>query len=165
METAAMTSAFLVGVAAGGRSMTGLAAIALTTRPGTGYAVLDRAASTPGRAALTASAAVELGADKLPRTPSRLSTAGLTSRIASGAAGGAALALRARRNPLLGAAVGAAGAVAGSYAGAYWRRWIGREQVAAFVAAVAEDCLTAATALAACTLAPQRNPTAGGRHA
>lgn len=155
METAALTSAFLVGVASGGRSMTGLATIALTTRPGTPSMFLNRAASTPGRVLLTTGAAAELVGDKLPSTPSRLSPQGLTSRLVTGAIGGAALAVRTRTNPGLGALCGAVGAVAGSYAGAYWRRWAGTEQVTAFVAAVAEDLLTVATAVAASALAPQ----------
>jgi uncharacterized membrane protein len=155
METAALSSAFLVGVASGGRSMTGLAAIALTTRPGTPSMFLDRAAGTPGRVLLTTGAAAELVGDKLPSTPSRLSPPGLISRVAAGAIGGAALALRTRANPGLGAVCGAVGAVAGSYAGAYWRRRAGTERVTAFVAAVAEDLLTVGTAAAACGLAPQ----------
>ncbi|GIF68952.1 hypothetical protein Ais01nite_69870 [Asanoa ishikariensis] len=158
METAALTSAFLVGVASGGRSMTGLAAVALTTRPGTSSIYLDRAASNPGRALLTAGAAAELVGDKLPGTPSRLMPRSLAIRITSGALGGAALALRTRGNPALGALCGGVGAVVGSYGGAYWRRWAGTERVTAFVAAVAEDLLTAATAVAASALAPQRQP-------
>jgi uncharacterized membrane protein len=158
METAALSSAFLVGVASGGRSMTGLATIALTTRPGTPSMFLNRAASAPGRVLLTTGAAAELVGDKLPTTPSRLSTVGLTSRIVTGAIGGAALAVRTRTNPGIGALCGVVGAVAGSYAGAYWRRWAGTEQVTAFVAAVAEDLLTVATAAAASALAPQARP-------
>ncbi|GIF70800.1 hypothetical protein [Asanoa siamensis] len=155
-SAAALTGAFLVGVASGGRSATGLAAVALTTRPGTPAAVLDRAASTPGRALLSAGAAVELVIDKLPSTPSRLSPPNLAGRLVAGAAGGAALALRARSHPGLGALCGAAGAVAGSYAGALWRRWAGTDKVNAVTAAIAEDLLTVATAVAACTIAPQR---------
>ncbi|MEV4535964.1 hypothetical protein AB0J82_19285 [Asanoa sp. NPDC049518] len=155
METAVLTSAFLAGVAAGGRSMTPIATIALTTRPNTASMWLDRAASNPGRVLLTAGAAAELVGDKLPNTPSRLMAQGLGIRIATGALGGAALAWRTRGNPALGALCGGVGAVAGSYAGAYWRRWAGTEQVTAFVAAVAEDLLTAATAVAAAALAPQ----------
>ncbi|SNT01327.1 Uncharacterized membrane protein [Asanoa hainanensis] len=155
METAALTSAFLAGVAAGGRSMTGLATIALTTRPGTSSMWLDRAASAPGRVLLTTGAAAELVGDKLPSTPSRLMPRGLAIRIATGALGGAALAQRTRGNPALGALCGGVGAVAGSYAGAYWRRWAGTEQVTALVAAVAEDLLTAAVAVTAAALAPQ----------
>jgi uncharacterized membrane protein len=156
METAALTGAFLVGVASGGRSLTGLATIALTTRPHTPSGMLDRAASPPGRALLVTAAAGELCADKLPAIPSRLSPMGLGGRIAAGAAGGAALALRARGNPVIGALCGGAGAVVGSYAGAMWRRWAGPEQVTAFAAAVTEDLLTVATSVLACGLAPQR---------
>ncbi|GIF60655.1 hypothetical protein Air01nite_67500 [Asanoa iriomotensis] len=163
MEIGALASAFLVGVASGGRSMTGLAAIALTTRPGTASPVLDRAATAPGRAVLTVAAAGELVGDKLPNTPSRLLPLGLSSRVAAGAAGGAALALRSRGNPGLAAVCGGVGAVAGSYAGATWRRWAGTERVTAFAAAVTEDLLTVATAVLACALAPQRDVSASGR--
>jgi uncharacterized membrane protein len=161
MESTVLSSAFLIGVAAGGRSMTGLATIAWTTPPGTPPRALDLAASPRGRAVLTVAAAGELVADKLPQTPSRLSTLGLASRIATGALGGAALALRAGgTNPGLAALGGAAGSVAGSYLGAAWRRWAGTEKVNAFVAAIAEDLVTAATAVAACGLAPPRSPRA-----
>jgi uncharacterized membrane protein len=161
MESTVLTSAFLVGVAAGGRSMTGLATIAWTTPPGTPPRALDLAASPRGRALLTLAAAGELVGDKLPQTPSRLSTQGLTSRIATGALGGAALALRAGgANPAVAALSGAAGSVAGSYLGAGWRRWAGTEKVNAFVAAIAEDLVTVATAVVACGLAPARGPKA-----
>src|ERR1700754_325841 len=153
MESTVLTSAFLIGVAAGGRSMTGLATIAWTTPPGTPPRALDLAATPRARAALTIAAAGDLVADKLPQTPSRLSPQGLTSRLATGALGGAALALRSGgANPGLGALSGAAGSVAGSYLGAAWRRWAGTEKVSAFVAAVAEDLVTVATAVIAAGL-------------
>ena len=161
MESTALTGAFLVGVASGGRSLTGLAAIALTTHPTPAGRLLDRAASTRGRVLLTAGATAEIAGDKLPNIPSRLSRQGLTGRITTGALAGAALALRSGANPGLGALCGGAGSIAGSYAGATWRRWAGTEKVTAFTAAITEDLLTVATAVLACGLAPQRGTAAG----
>jgi uncharacterized membrane protein len=156
METTALTGAFLVGVASGGRSLTGLATIALTTHPTRADRLLDRAATTRGRVLLTAGATAELVGDKLPNIPSRLSRQGLTGRIACGALAGTALARRSGANPGLGALCGVAGSIAGSYGGAAWRRWAGTEKVTAFTAAITEDLLTVATAVIASGLAPQR---------
>ncbi|MEV4623703.1 hypothetical protein AB0J74_33975 [Asanoa sp. NPDC049573] len=156
MESTALTGSFLVGVATGGRSMTGLAAVALTTEPTRADRLLDRVATTRGRVLLTAGAAAEMVGDKLPTVPSRLSRQGLTSRIAAGALAGAALAVRSGGNPGLGALAGVTGSVVGSYAGATWRRWAGTEKATAFTAAVTEDLLTVAVALLACGLASQR---------
>ena len=156
MDPTALTGAFLVGVATGGRSMTGLAAIALTTHPTPAGRLLDRTATTRGRVLLTAGAAAEMVGDKLPNIPSRLSRQGLTSRIAAGALAGAALAARSGTNAGLGALCGGAGSIVGSYAGATWRRYAGVDKVTAFTSAITEDLLTVATATIACGLAPQR---------
>src|SRR5688572_20451823 len=112
------TQAALLGLASGGRSTAGIAAVVLTSRtddlPG-------RLASPWGRRLIPAAALGELVADKLPGVPSRLSPPGLAARVVAGAVAGAALAWRAERSPLAPAIVAAGFAVVGSVAGAFWR--------------------------------------------
>src|ERR1700719_5252496 len=105
--------AFLIGIAAGLRSMTAPAAVSWAARLGwlhlenTWLAFLGFAA-TPY--ILTALAIGELIADKLPKTPSRKSPVGFIARIVSGALCGAAVG--ATREALIGGLVmGALGAV------------------------------------------------------
>jgi uncharacterized membrane protein len=94
-----LVGAALVGAASGLRSQTGLAAVALTTpavhvsRP---VALLSGHRGSVG----AATAAVgEIAADKFPGIPSRLSPAGVTSRVLLGALAAAALAAAAARDP------------------------------------------------------------------
>ncbi|WP_433891110.1 DUF4126 family protein [Streptomyces sp. CA-111067] len=94
-----LVGAALVGAASGLRSQTGLAAVALTTpavhvsRP---VALLSGHRGSVG----AATAAVgEIVADKFPGIPSRLSPAGVTSRVLLGALAAAALAAAAARDP------------------------------------------------------------------
>ncbi|MDO8214163.1 hypothetical protein [Conexibacter sp. CPCC 206217] len=101
-----LAEAAVLGVTAGLRSMTPLAALALRGR-------------VPGPPALKwvllAAAAGELVGDKLPMTPARTSPPALGGRLASGAIAGALVAGPA------GAAVGALAAGLGAYAGQYGR--------------------------------------------
>ena len=115
--------AFLIGIAAGLRSMTAPAAVSWAARLGwlhlenTWLAFLGFAA-TPY--ILTALAIGELIADKLPKTPSRKSPVGFIARIVSGALCGAAVG--ATREALIGGLVmGALGAVAGTLGGYEFR--------------------------------------------
>lgn len=126
----------LLGVAAGGRSSLGLAGPALT---GT---------STPAKVLALAGLGTELVQDKRPSTPSRLSAAGLPARLASGAAGAAALARREHRRAALPVVAGAVGALAGSVAGASWRAFAA-ELVPDWQAALVEDAASITLAVLA----------------
>jgi uncharacterized membrane protein len=137
-----LARSILIGAATGGRSVTGLAALALATPPGAvdqPDAWLDREWV---KALLVLAAAQELVLDKLPGTPSRLKPAGLAFRAVAGIAAGIIVARRARGaepTASVSAALGAgAAAVAGSWVGAQWRSWAA-PRVGAFGAAVIED--------------------------
>ncbi len=111
-----MLRSFLIGLVAGARSMTPLAAVSAAARRGAlppdngAAALLANPWVSRGAVAL---AAGELLGDKLPAAPNRTSLPGLAGRIVSGALAGAALAPRNRR--VAAALRGAAGAVAGGY--------------------------------------------------
>lgn len=128
-----LVGAALVGAASGLRSQTGLAAVALTTpavhvsRP---VALLSGHRGSVG----AATAAVgEIVADKFPGIPSRLSPAGVTSRV------------------LLGA-LGAVASVATTFAGAWWRRAQSRHRPD-WPGAVLEDAVAVGLAWAGCAVA------------
>src|SRR5689334_22313481 len=116
--------AFLIGVAAGLRSMTPPAAVSWAARLGwlhlenTPLAFLGFAA-TPYILSLFAIG--ELISDKLPKTPSRKTLVPFTARIVTGAFSGAALGAASGALPG-GMIAGALGAVAGTLAG-YEFRW------------------------------------------
>lgn len=135
----------LLGLATGSRSSLGFAGPVLTAPQGTGPGRATRAAKVVTLGAMAA----EFAADKHPAAPSRLSRAGLPSRLAGGAEGGARLATRSGANGALPATAGAAAAVVGSFAGAAWRRWAGARMPAA-TAALLEDGVALALAAAAC---------------
>lgn len=125
----------LLGAAAGGRSMTPIAALTAGSR---GFV----------RLAATAAALGELVVDKLPGTPSRVEPAPLGGRLVLGALAGGLYARRRGRNVVLPALVAGATAFAASYAGAGWRAYAARHQLAV-PAALAEDAATLALAWAA----------------
>jgi uncharacterized membrane protein len=132
-----------IGVVAGLRSLTAPAIISWAARE----KMIRPIPSVPGRMLLASSskkiaelAVGELIADKLPSTPSRLSTIPLTARLASGAACGAALSVAAEEPPRNGALLGALGALAGAFAGFYLRKRLSRN-LPPFVVAVGEDLL------------------------
>ena len=122
-----------LGAAAGGRSVTPLAAVA------------DRGFL---RVAARAAALGELVVDKLPGTPSRLAPAPLAGRVVAGALAAGIYAHRRGRSVILPAAVAGAAAIAASYAGASWRSFAGRHGLD-LPAAIAEDAATVALARAA----------------
>ena len=107
---AALARAAALGFAGGLRTFTPLAALSL------------RGGRIPGRPGLllTAAAAGELVADKLPWTPSRLSAPALGGRLASGAAAGHVVAGWA------GVPAGATAALAGAFAGHRARQALAR---------------------------------------
>jgi len=139
----------LLGLATGSRSSLGFAGPILTAPRGAGPGRSGR----PAKVATTIALAAELVADKQPGTPSRLSGAGLTSRVLGGFEGGARLATRSGSNGALPATMGAVAAAAGSVAGAAWRRWAAT-RMPALTAALIED--GAAVALAALACRPGR---------
>jgi uncharacterized membrane protein len=88
-----LARAALVGAATGSRSLTGLAALILSAPAGS--AQPDRALGAGWVKGLAAvAAAQELVIDKLPGTPSRLTSAGLGARVIIGAAAGTVVARR-----------------------------------------------------------------------
>jgi uncharacterized membrane protein len=111
--------AFLIGVIAGLRSMTGPAAVTWAARFGwihlenTPLSFLG-AAATPY--VVSVFAVLELIADKLPKTPPRKSPPGFITRIVTGAISGAALG--APSNSLVaGLVAGVVGAIVGTLGG------------------------------------------------
>ena len=129
--------AAVLGLAAGGRSSLGLAGPALASSP----------SSAKARAAVLALAG-ELVADKLPATPNRTSGGSLTTRVAAGAGGGAALAKAHGVAPALPMAAGALGSLAGSYGGLAWRTWSART-MPPVLGAVLEDAVAITLAMTA----------------
>ncbi|MCW2336803.1 putative membrane protein [Sphingobium sp. B2D3A] len=115
-----MIRSFLIGLVAGQRGMTPLAAVATGTRKGDIPVVLPLQGllRNPLIAAGTASlAAAEMAGDKMKSAPDRIVPIGLAVRSVTAAYAGAALAPRGRRG--LGAAVAVGTALASSYLG--WR--------------------------------------------
>jgi len=115
--------AFLIGVVAGLRALTPLAAVSWAARLGwlhldnTSLAFLGYAA-TPYIFSVLAIG--ELINDKLPKTPSRKAPPGFIARIVTGTLCGAALGV-ARQSLVGAAAMGAIGAVAGTLGGYEFR--------------------------------------------
>jgi uncharacterized membrane protein len=111
--------AFLIGILSGLRSLTSLAVTSWAAHLGwlKLYGQLALVGTLPAVIILTVLALAELVADKLPSTPSRTAPAGLTARIFTGAATGAALAIAGAQIAIMGVLLGAAGAVAGTFGG------------------------------------------------
>lgn len=113
-----MIRSFLIGLAAGQRSMAPLAVIAGAARRGTlpdqehAPAFLSHPAAAAGAVAL---AAAEMAGDKMPSAPDRIVAAGLAARLVTGGFAGAMLAPAEHRRA--GALIGAAAAIASSYLG------------------------------------------------
>jgi uncharacterized membrane protein len=127
---ASLPRAAVLGFAAGLRTFTPLAALAVRGRLGGGQVVR--------RGALLVAASEWIG-DKSSRVPARTSPGPLIGRAVSGAVVGTVVGGR------RGGVVGALGAIAGSYAGCYGRAALGRatgKPDALF--AIAEDGLTTA---------------------
>ncbi len=164
-----LTAALLAGTATGGRSFTGLAALALTAPDGS-VRQPDRTLSAGWtRIALAVAAAGEIVGDKLPSTPSRLVPPVLAGRMLTAVACGAIIARRVPRSrdvggpqaplpvpvPAAGTAavltvlVAPAAAVLSSVLGTRWRGLAARTFHTDLIGALAEDAATVAVAAAA----------------
>ena len=111
-----MLHSLLVGLVAGMRSVTPLAAVALAAQRGAIVpepGPVKKLADPRITAGVLMLAAGELLADKWSGAPDRIILPGLIARLATGAIAGAALAPRGQA--VAGATVGAAGAVAAAY--------------------------------------------------
>jgi uncharacterized membrane protein len=141
--------ALLMGVVAGLRTMTALAAVswaahlgALELR-GTWLAFLGSAVAPW---VLTVAAIAELVADQLPSTPSRKTPLQFVARIASGALCGAAVGM-AGESWTIGAAVGVVGAIVGTLGGSGIRSRLAQVFRRDRAAALLEDAVAIAGAV------------------
>jgi uncharacterized membrane protein len=141
---AALLRAVALGAASGSRSATGLAAVALTSRPDDTGPVASRLGGRPGSTLSGIAAAGELVADKLPNVPSRLAPLGLIPRVVAGATSAAAVARRDGHDPTLPGLVGAAAAIGAAVLGVRLRAAAQRRFGSDRPGAVAEDVLAAA---------------------
>ena len=111
--------AFLIGVFAGLRSLTPVAAVAWSVH--VGWIKLARPlsliGSLPAVIILSLLAVVELVMDKLPSTPNRTAPPGLIARIVTGGLTGACVALGGGGSAFVGALLGVIGGVVGTFAG------------------------------------------------
>jgi uncharacterized membrane protein len=137
--------AFLMGVVAGLRSLTAPAIVSwaghrnwlkLHNTP------LSFLGSTPAVIIFMLLALVELVADQLPSTPSRLQPPGLIARIILGGLSGAGVAASGAQSIAFGALLGATGGIAGAFAGYQVRtRLVRALKVPDLVVALVEDAL------------------------
>jgi uncharacterized membrane protein len=140
-----MMLAFLIGAVAGLRSMTAPAIVAWAAHRD--WLNLHRTSlafmgATAAVVIFTVLAVIELVADKLPTTPSRLGLAGLTARVITGALCGASVAAAAAQPVQLGAALGVGGGIAGAFVGYGVRsRLVRRLKVPDWVIALVEDAV------------------------
>jgi uncharacterized membrane protein len=118
--THALLLAFLIGVVCGSRSLTAPACVAWGAHQGwihlqnTPLAFMGSIVTV---GIFTLGAALELVADQLPSTPSRLKPLGLIARIVLGGLSGASLSVAGGQSILAGACLGVVGGVAGAFAG------------------------------------------------
>jgi len=146
--------AILIGVVAGLRAVTPIAALAIGAAlgwiylEGTNFAFL---LSPIALWLLIALAAAEIVNDKLPRTPSRTVPPQFGVRILAGAFAGACLAVVPSGETvsalIIGAVLGAIGAVIGTLGGARLRAALARSLRADTPAALAEDAIAIVAAL------------------
>src|SRR6202050_3233707 len=121
--TSMLLWAFLIGVIAGLRALTAPAAVAWA---GFGHGILNHTplrfmGRLPAALVFTVLALLEMYADQLPSTPSRLAPAGLITRVVTGGLSGACLAAAGAQSIAIGAVLGAIGGVVGAFAGYYAR--------------------------------------------
>ena len=161
MTAAPALRSFVLGVVTGMRSQLGVAVLAWS-EPASGRdtRALRLLRSAPGRGLTGVGAAVELVADKLPSTPSRLEPQGLAFRLLAGAGVGALAANSTdRRTVGVASALGVAGAAVGTYAGAYYRKLLpARTHTPDLPWAVGEDVVAAGLAVTAIKVWPEPQP-------
>jgi uncharacterized membrane protein len=149
MNKRSFTSALLLGVTAGLRTMTAPASLALAQQQHGAKPVRFLGGPRAARV-LTALAVGELVFDKLPFAPNRIAPAGLSGRLLSGAVCGAAVAAE---DEAAGALLGVAGALASSFAGYYLRGRVGRASgVPDALIGLAEDTVAIGVGLIATSL-------------
>jgi uncharacterized membrane protein len=140
---AALLRAAALGASSGSRSVTGLAAVALTSTSDDTGPVASRLGGRTGTTLSSIAAAGELVADKLPGVPSRLAPLGLVPRAAAGATSAAAVARRDGHDPTLPGLVGAAAAIGTAVLGVRLRAAAQQRFGSDRPGAVAEDLLAA----------------------
>jgi len=157
-----MIRSFLIGLVAGSRAMTPLAAVSDAAHRG----ALPGAGEAPAwlchpavAAATKALAAGELLGDKLHAAPDRTVPAGIAARIVSGGLAGAALAPR--RHAILGGVLGATAAVGAAYV-TFHLRMLAMRRYGQAQTGVIEDALTVGAAQAV-LLAPRSVADRSGR--
>lgn len=148
--------AFILGVASGGRSTAGLAAVAATTPTGSGSGQqpLTALSTVSGKRITGLMFLGELVADKLPFTPRRLAPPALLGRVVTGGLAAWVLARRQHAQPeqaVIAGAAGGAGAVLGCIVGLRWRDAAARRGLPDLPAALAEDVVVLGLAAAATT--------------
>ena len=121
--TSVLLWAFLIGVIAGLRALTAPAAVAWA---GFGHGILNHTplrfmGRLPAALVFTVLALLEMYAEQLPSTASRLAPAGLISRIVTGGLSGACLAAADAGSIALGCVLVSVGGVVGAFAGYYAR--------------------------------------------
>jgi uncharacterized membrane protein len=143
--------AFLIGVVAGLRSLAAPAVVAWAAHRswlnlhGTPLSFMG---STAAVVIFTLLAVVELVADQLPSTPSRLKPPGLIARIILGGLSGASVAVVGAQSMALGAVLGVGGGIAGAFAGYEVRtRLVKALKVPDLVIALLEDAVAIAGGL------------------
>lgn len=154
MNQRSFTSALLLGVTAGLRSMTAPAALALAQQQ-PGAEKIPLLGSPRAARVLTTLALGELVFDKLPFAPNRTSPAGLSGRLLSGAMCGAAAA---QENQPAGALLGIAGALVSSFAGLSLRRRAGQASgLPDAVIALVEDGLAIVIGIGAAAMTSEKS--------
>jgi uncharacterized membrane protein len=136
-------SAVGIGLIAGSRPMSALAAVAWGVKRGRiriGPSPFTRIISANMSKRIAEFAVAELIADKLPFTPNRLKAAPLSLRIVSGAICGAAICRSRKRSLTDGAVLGGLGALAGAITGYHVRKRLSRDMPDLAVALL-EDAL------------------------
>lgn len=135
--------AFLIGVVSGLRSLTAPAVVAWAAHRNwlnLQNTSLSFMGSTVALILFGLLAVVELVADQLPSTPSRLKPPGLIARIVLGGLSGSALAVAGGQSLAIGAGLGAAGGIAGAFGGYQVRTGLVRAlKVPDIVIALLED--------------------------
>lgn len=141
MSYRSLTGPFALGTATGSRNSLGLATLAFSERRPRASRLLRAVQSPRGRVVAAVLVGLELIGDKLPTTPSRLGPPILAGRLVVGGLGGAVLARRAGRHPVVGALLGGGGAVTGSFGGFRYRQAVADRGWPDLPAALAEDAL------------------------